>query len=283
MAVVNSIDMLFGNVGKQQVDYKVALSSTDETKAQADYLWEKLSDRNKVGISTEFDTNTNLIPCKLSSNKIVLSPNDSEEEPTVATSNIIVIDSYHIIESTSQLPLSAAKTTVDFICFPFQLAIGQIKSILIHQAQASGQKLSGVYIAIYANDVPGLTGARLIWSSMGDSQFTDDGLLSFYNSETGECTGPQIPGYTEVNGTQKPNTFFYILFSAFGMSDGGYKLLGYKNSGGFELLSGIGSTTSIGLVKGISIDEAFHETFDYTVEVDYDSLIIPYIAVEMIV
>lgn len=282
MAVLDKAEILFGKIGENTVDYKVSLDSADEGKGLADYLWEKLSPRNKVGISTEFDTNTNLIPCELKNDKIVLSPNDDEEEPTPETSNYIVIDSYHIIESTSQLSLDGARSTVNLICFPFQFAVGQIKSIMIQQAQG-GASLAGVYMAIYANDVPGLAGARLLWGSMGANEFSDSGVLSFYDSATGTCSGPQIPGYTEVDGKQVANTFFYIVFAAQGTSDGGYKLLGLKNPTCFELLSSVGGAVSVGKIKNVSINDEFHSTFDYEVDTDYSSLVVPHIAIEMIV
>lgn len=282
MAVLDKTEILFGKTGTNTVDYKVSLTEEDEAKGNADYLWEKLSPRNKVGISTEFDTNTNLVPCELKDNKIVLSPNDDGEVPTPEESNVIVIDSYHIIESTNQLSLNGISNTVDLICFPFQFAVGQIKSIVIQQAQG-GAKLGGVYIAIYANDVPGLAGARLIWGSMGNNEFTDGGVLSFYDPAAGTCSGPEILGYTEVDGKQVPNTFFYIVFAAQGMSDGGYKLLGLKNSIGFQLLSNIKGAVNIGKINGVSINDEFHSTFDYTIDTDYTSLIVPHIAIEMIV
>lgn len=281
MAVLDKTEILFGKTGTNIADYKVSLSEEDEAEGNADYLWEKLSPRNKIGISTEFDTNTNLIPCELSNNKIVLSPNDDGSVP-ITEKNIIVIESYHIIESTNQLSLDGVRNTVDLICFPFQFAVGQIASIMVQQAQ-NGAKLGGVYMAIYANDVPGLAGARLIWGSMGSNTFTDDGMISFYDSVTGTCSGPQISGYTEVDGEQTPNTFFYVVFAAQGISDGGYKLLGLKNTTGFQLLSNIKGAVSVGKIKNVSINDEFHSIFDYTVDTDYTSLIVPHIAVEMIV
>lgn len=281
MPVVEKYEMLFGDLNTVPADYKVSIDAADEAAGLADFLWNKVSPRNKVGESRELDTNKNLIPCELRNERVVLSPSDSGSGSATGE-NVIMIDSYHIIESTDTIQLASGNSSrVDLTCFPFQFATGQIKTIVVQQAQAQGPTLSGVYMAIYTNDKPGLTGARLVWSSPGTNAFDADGKLSFSVGSR-----PVIPGYTTVGTTKKPNTFFYVLFAAQGSDDGGYRLLGLKNAVGFNLLSNIGGTKSMGIIRNVNKTDEFHPIFDYDLEYGEQigsSIVIPHITFEMVV
>lgn len=284
MAKIESIRMLWENVNTNPPDYKVSLDAADEAEGNADFLWNKVSPRNKVGISTELNTNKNLVPCELKNEKIVLSPTE-ESGSTVTEEAVIIVDSYGIISSTNTISLNGqSRSTMDYTCFPFQFSTGQIKSILVQQAQNSSYgNLSQVNIAIYANDVPGLKGSRLIWGSAGEHTFNANGELSFYDSTARTSSGPDIPGYTTIDGIRKQNTFFYVVFGALGVSDGGYKILGYRNSTGFDLIAKSASGLGIGKILDVQKTEPFHEIFDYEIVIDNSTLTIPYIAFEEIV
>lgn len=283
MPKVDSYQMLFGEINHKPADFKISLDLNDEEQGRADFLWNKLSDRNKVGISTELDINKNLIPCTLKDNKIVLS---STGDGGSANDNVIVIESYHIIESTNNVELpDSGNDNIKLTCFPFQFATGQLRTILVQQAQNLGVNLNVVYIAIYANDKPGLNNSRLIWSSTNTDKFTNDGLLSFVGTD-GKCFGPKIDGYTTVGTEKKANTFFYIVFGAQGANSGGYKILGMKNPTGFGLFSSIGNTHNIGTItvsKQATAETGFHSIFDYDIDNDLTNLIVPHISFEMIV
>lgn len=285
MAKKYSIQMLWGNINTNPPDYKIALDSLDEQEGNADYLWNKLSDRNKVGISTELEKNKNLVPCELSENKIVLSSRDESGQPSEYSDSVILVDSYNIIDSTNLISLSgSSSTTMDYVCFPIQLSTGQIRNIQIQQAQKSSYgTMTQVNIGIYTNDKPGLVGSRLLWGSAGEYEFNSNGELSFYDSSTGTCSGPVITGYSTVDEKQVHNTFFYVVLGALGKSDGGYKILGYKNEAGFDLILEANTGKNIGKIASVPRNEKFHETFDYELMDDIGSLIIPYIGIAQII
>ncbi len=278
MAKKESLRILWQNSGKDSSDYKVSLDEKDETRGAANYLWEKLSDRNKIGISTELDSNKNLVPCLLKDNKIVMVPDDGSADQHRMS---IVVDSYNIVDSTDLIPLKGSgSSTVDYVFFPFQFSNGQIKDIIVQQAQnSSTERLSRVNLAIYANDVPGISCARLVWSSIG-IEFDGTGKKSYWNSDTGTCWGPVIPDSVTIEELTKRNNFFYVVFGALGTSDGGYRILGYKNEKCFDMLSSIGTIKVVGKIPGVSVDEEFHDIFDYPTETNVSELIVPYISFE---
>ena len=278
--IVENYEMLFGEINVVPADYKISLNAEDEANKRADFLWNKLSSKNKIGDpDNQLDTDKNLIPCELKNNKIVLSPVDgSGDEGT----NVIAIDTYKIIESNAEFRLaSIGHNDITLVCFPFQFAVGQIKSIIIQPALRLGVKLEKAWVGIYANDKPGIIGARKLWSNGPNENFNADGLLSFMNGST--CTGPMITGYTGEGVDRKPNTFFYVLFGAQADNDGGYRLLGMNNETGFELLNTVNDVKAIGSVRLQDKNEPFHNTFDYTLNDNIKSLIIPHITFEMIV
>jgi len=133
MAKLSSINMLFGEISYAEPDYKVSLNELDESKSRYDYLWEKLSSKNKIvrdatgkNINTQLDTNKNLVPCELINNKIVLSPSSSGGEGD----NVIIVDSFHLVDSNTS-DFKFDKQVAPPVCFPVQLAIGTVNNIMI--------------------------------------------------------------------------------------------------------------------------------------------------------
>lgn len=182
MAKLKSINMLFDEITYEAPDYKIALDKDDNDAGLSDYLWKKLSDRNKIvrdsqgmNTNTELNTNKNLVPCELINNKIVLSPDNK----SASDENIIIVDAFHLVDSNTDNFLFLQHITPP-VCFPVQLATGKINNIMIVNGEGGGDPPSDIYIAIYGNYKPGLAGAKLLWESVGhDKTITEDGLILF--------------------------------------------------------------------------------------------------------
>lgn len=287
MAKLKRINMLFSDIKYTAPDYKVALTEDDNAANLSDFLWNKLSDRNKIvldetgkNINEELNTNKNLIPCKLENNKIVLSPDNTEGGGS--TENNIIVDAFHLVDSNTDnfIFLQNVKQPV---CFPVQLATGKINNIMIVNGEGGGMPPTDIFIAIYGNYKPGLTGARLLWESVGHNKtISDEGLISFNEEDK-----PIIKGYFEDENTTKAINFFYIVFTGLSTdTSGGYRIFGKNVTGeNYQLISKIGSVHNVGQLAPNEFvnGDHFHTIFDYELDTTINNIIIPYISFTMTV
>jgi len=273
----NSIDILFGDITPSNVDYKVSLNQEDEDAKRYDYLANKISSKN-----FNFDLcsrDKTLIYCEIDeNNKIFLSPQNEEGEGGEESSETydIIIDSYPLLDSNNVMELEQGMSSKTLV-FPMQIATGKIRKISVLAAQ-NGGTLKGGYIAIYANDIPDVIGAKLVFDTNStNAKFDSNGNCRF-DGEGQEM--PEIKGFwTDENDVDHQNTFFYMLFYM-EQDAAGYKLLSRITSG----LSNLKSLKTTTFGKVTNFNGEFHEFFDYDVEKDYlDKINIPYVNVTMMV